>query len=501
MSAFEDRNKRLIETVQKHADHLLRFAQDPAGKTPLFVNALHASTNEPVRMDPDHVNKEALLASPASQQHWFRLLKGLSGVTGSSQYDNAMRSSLQYVFGHLKDESGLIYWGGHTAFNLEKQSIEFARDKNKVHELKMHYPDYALMWSVDPNSTKQYIEAVWNAHILDWSILDFNRHGPYNTPRGKVWNQSYQGGEVFFWGNGLTFVNAGSDLYYAAAMLSHLSGDSAPLEWAKRLAKRYIDTRQDGIGISGYQFSQSAGSWCDGPAVKGDRAQYQIAPLVPEGHFVVEGTIFKPRPPVQRCQLSLGEMLGDRGEAFVQWSCEEMAAWGRHAYRKSDNSFIPMLTDGYSLEGLVLDRKGYFGPQGKPFLAIPAGSEFFWMYAMGYRLSKDPFLWQMARDIGLGIGLGDIGEADHSSIVVWQGNHPQADHRVIYGLIDLYRATGNVKFLEFAHQTAAMLLSERFQDGVFVHKQTVYINDPLPLALLHLATALEEQAKVPAVFN
>ncbi|MDQ8735377.1 hypothetical protein [Paenibacillus sp. LHD-38] len=58
-------------------------------------------------------------------------------------------------------------------------------------------------------------------------------------------------------------------------MLAKLSGDETPLAWSKRLAHRYVETRRPGIGISGYQFSQSAASWCDGPAVRGDRAQYQ----------------------------------------------------------------------------------------------------------------------------------------------------------------------------------------------------------------------------------
>ena len=76
-------------------------------------------------------------------------------------------------------------------------------------------------------------------------------------------------------GKGLTFINAGSDLIYAAAMLSKFTSDPKPLEWAKRLAYRYVETRDPKTGIGGYQFSQMASAWCDDVGkITGDRAIY-----------------------------------------------------------------------------------------------------------------------------------------------------------------------------------------------------------------------------------
>lgn len=481
--------QRLIGLVRQHADSLLLHAADPGGDTPLLANALDPLGRIPVRYDPDHISKKALLASPASQQHALKLLAGLSALTGEPAYRERAEAIFRFLLRHLTDRSGLIYWGGHTAYNLETRSVEFAGDKSKVHELKMHYPDYDIMWAADPAGTRAYIEAMWNAHVLDWSRLDFNRHGPYDTPHGRLWRHDYEGGEVFFWGKGLTFVNAGSDLYYAAAMLGALSGDSASLEWAKRLAGRYAETRRPGIGISGYQFSQSAGSWCDGPAVRGDRAQYQIAPLVPEGHLVYEGTLFRPRPAVQRCQLAIAERLGAAGEPFLTWSLEEMEAWGRVAYRRSDNAFVPMLTDGYSLEGLTLDRKGYFGPKGTVFRAMPAGTDMFWMYAAGFRHSGNPELWEMARSIAAGIGAGEIGSPSGGERR-WDPPAEICDYRMIQGLLELHRATEDAEFLAFAVRTAEAAAREAFRTGWFVSGGRVATDDPLPLALLRLAAAL-----------
>ncbi|MGG4035981.1 hypothetical protein ABEV74_20025 [Paenibacillus cisolokensis] len=486
-----DRASRLLKAVIRHADFVLRHAVDRAGGTPLFVNAVAAADGAPVRHDYDHVDRRALLASPASQQHWLRALAALSVLTGDPGYREAAEAVFRHLLQSCTDASGLIYWGGHTAFDLENRRFAFAPDKAKVHELKCHYPDYGLMWSADPEGTKRYVEAMWNAHILDWKKLDFNRHGPYGTPRGPVWKHVYAGGSVFFWGKGLTFVNAGSDLYYGAAMLAKLSGDSAPLVWAKRLAGRYVETRRDGIGISGYQFSQSANSWCAGPAVRGDRAQYQIAPLVPADRLVYESTLFKPVPAVVRCQLVIGETLGDEGAEFARWACEEMAAWGRVAYRRSDNRFTPMLTDGWPLEGLVLDRRGYFGPKGKTISAIPAGADFLWMYAMGYRSTGDPFLWRMARDIGRGIGIGDIGERDGEDADLAPERAPLAataeECRIMYGLLELHRATGRPDLLDAAFRAAKRCLAAHEREGRFEGGGIVFTDDPAPLSLLHVA--------------
>ena len=44
----------------------------------------------------------------------------------------------------------------------------------------------------------QTIEAFWNAHIYDWSVLDFSRHGKYDRPMGALWDHAYQGGPIFF---------------------------------------------------------------------------------------------------------------------------------------------------------------------------------------------------------------------------------------------------------------------------------------------------------------
>lgn len=66
----------------------------------------------------------------------------------------------------------------------------------------------------------------------------------------------------------------------------------------------------------------------------------------------------------QLARIRIGEFLGDSGTVFTRHALEALTAWGKTAYRKSDNMFVPMLTDGTSLEGYRIPVSGYFGPEG-----------------------------------------------------------------------------------------------------------------------------------------
>ena len=239
-------------------------------------------------------------------------------------------------------------------------------------------------------------------------------------------------------GKGLTFHNAGSDFYYAAGMLSKLSGTPEPLVWAKRLAYRYVETRDPKTGLGGYQFSQCQSAWCDDVGkIRGDRAQYQYGDDF-KGHRVVEGTLFPcygdtPEVEPQVGRLLLGEQLGDAGRDFTRWVVEELTAWGKSAYRKKDNTFIPMLTDGTSMEGYVCKKDGYFGPKGRVLRAGHPGPAHLWLYAWAFRQSRDAFLWEMARNIAQGNGWGDIGETPQTrtgAAIPEQPGRSVPDHRV-----------------------------------------------------------------------
>ncbi|MDS0223046.1 hypothetical protein NDI54_17000 [Haloarcula sp. S1AR25-5A] len=475
----------LVDAVQAHVDTVLEHARDDYGdeSTPLLVDALDATTLSGVEYDGRDV-ADGHLSNFALQQSFLRALLALSEVTGEKRYRSRAETLVSWMFENASDDTGLLYWGGHAAYDLDADDIVVGKSD---HELKFEYPFYKFCYEVAPEATREFVSAFWNAHVLDWTTLDFNRHGAWNASMGDLWDHEYEGGNVFFWGDGLTFVNTGSDLYYAAGVLADLAEEDEPLTWAKRLARRYIETRQE-PGISGYQFSQHA-SYCKGPEIRGDRAQYQFAPYIHGDHRIFEGTLFRPRPIVQRQQLALAERLGERGSAFAQWAMEELRAWREAAYHPDENEFVPMLTDGLSLEGFVIRREGYFGPKGRVIGPIEAGPDFLWTYARAYRVTGDDLCYATTRDIAAGLGLGDIGTPEERPTMDFDMDPVAVGPELLSALLELYRASGDDRYLNAASRIGGRLLDNR-ESGLFTDTDGMAVLDnPTPLALLRLASA------------
>ncbi|WP_408960289.1 pectate lyase [Natrinema sp. 74] len=476
----------IIDGVRTHVDTVLEHARDDYGdeRTPLLVDALDATTLTGIAYDGRDV-ADGRLSNFALQQSFLRALVGLSEVTGDGTYRLTADELTAWTFEHVTDDAGLPYWGGHAAYDLEADAVVVGKSD---HELKCEYPFYEYLYDVAPEATRQFVEAFWNAHVLDWAALDFNRHGGWNEPMGDLWDHEYEGGDVFFWGDGLTFVNTGSDLYYAAGLLADFTGADDPLTWSKRLARRYVETRQE-PGISGYQFSQHA-SYCNGPDIRGDRAQYQFAPYIHGDHRVFEGTLFRPRPIVQRQQFALAARLGERGAPFARWALEELRAWREAAYQPVENEFEPMLTDGLSLEGFVVRREGYFGPKGRVIGPIEAGPDFLWTYARAYRASGDDVCYATARDIAAGLGLGDIGDPDARPALDVDPAPDAVGPALVCALLELFRASGDDSYLDAAGRVGGRLLDDR-ENGLFTDGSgRAVLDDPTPLALVRLASAL-----------
>ena len=223
------------------------------------------------------------------------------------------------------------------------------------------------------------------------------------------------------------------------------------------------------------------------------------------GHFIVTaGISFNIVLSPRICALLLGEMLGEEGKYFIRWAAEELAAWGKVAYRRSDNSWIPMFTDGTSLERYVFTKDGYFGFKGEAIKSIPAIPMDFWGYALAYRVTGDPFMWEMARDIARGHKLGDIG--------VTPDVNPQPNMNTdcwqpytLLGFLELYKKSRNDAFLQMAERIGHNLLDNRFHNRYFVPSENhIYrkfdIPESLTLLQLYVTTNKDKSSSLPQVW-
>ena len=501
---WANEDSKYLDAVREFADNVLKYGRDTYGPkhTPLFVDGLNVHTHEPVKWIAPNGDRW-ILSNLASQQNLFRTLDSLTAITGDPKYRQAAKEAIKYAFENLRSPNGLFYWGHSVAYDPQEDVVQFPSAKN--HVLKLHYPYYELMWQVDPEVTKCVIEAIWSAHVSNWSNLDFNRFAHYSDNLEQPWNHVYKSTPVFFKGNGKGFFITGSSLIQAATTLYKLSGQEEPLLWSKRLAKRFVDVRHPNTGISSCLYNNLPPRPILGNDMK-DHFQDPCTRVFPFEPFEeIRNMYYTDEVEVHDWAsfFLVGDSLGDRGREFTQWALEEFTACGKASYRKKDNSFIPILTDGTSIEGYIAKEHNSYGPKGAVAKSLSANLGFFWAYTIGYRTTGDEFMWEMSRNIGLGNSFGDIGRSPRirSELKI---NTTCSDVYGLLGFLELYEETGTQSFLEMARQIANNILATKYHRGFFVPSGAhIYARFDCfePLALLRLLVAEESQSGlVPQVW-
>jgi hypothetical protein len=187
----------------------------------------------------------------------------------------------------------------------------------------------------------------------------------------------------------------------------------------------------------------------------------------------------------------LGELLGADGQEFVRWSIEELTAWGKVAHRRQDNTFVPMCYDGTVVEGYVCKEDCPLGLKGTKLEAVPARTTEFWAYALAYCLTKDAFMWEMARNIALANDYGDLGASvsDEPRLDLYTN---VSDPYAMAVFLELHRRTEKQAFLKMARRIADNVLTRRFHEGFVAPEGHTFtkLDSIDPLALLHLHAAL-----------
>jgi pectate lyase len=486
----EKEKGRYIPAIREFADNILEYGRDHYGKkhSPLFVDGINVTTKEGVKVE------NMVMCNVASQQYLMRYLCALSALTGDKKYKKAAIDAMRYF---LRDKKGrkllqgdpqgrkelpknLLPWGGHSFYDLEADRVS----GKLVHELKNHSPYYDLMWEADKKRAALFIKAFWRNHIYDWRNLNFNRHSDsgHITPSDKrFWlanKDKYKGGPLPIPSGAGSFFYSGMDLCYAAACYYKFSGDKDALLWAKRLAGRYMEARDKKTGLGGDMLSWN------------DKYSSPLAPLYP-GHKIIDWatmTLEDRRYNVSAVsRMRIYEMLGpEDGREFLTWTLEDLKAYGKWAYDEKDNSFWCMITDGtkidvdYLKDYLKKTGSGAFEPTA--YKKKYAGGSYFYAYALAYRLSKDKFMLEMCKKM----------------MKFYKPGGPSG----IHGLIELYKATKDKKYLDMAIKIGDGYLNS-FHNGFFVSptSRNCKFSHSILFALLRLdAVILGMEDKIPIDF-
>ena len=493
---------KYLEVVMEFANNVLEHGRDSYGEihSPLLVDGINIETGEPARWKSD--GNSWVISNFASQQNLMRVLTGLTELTGDSRYRQAAEEAVRYMFEHQSDSNGLLFWGGHQFVDLETMKPQF---EGRPHELKNHFPYYKLMWEVDPEATKQMLEAMWNAHVLGWEKLDLNRHGEYNLEMGALWRNTFNQPEPFFEGEGLTFINAGTDLVDAAITLHLLSGEDAPKEWGLRLYEQYVRARNPETGLGVYQYSQTRRTEsppAEGPLTGeltfsryGDRAANQFGAVYGaealEGNVLWGARIRTIYGQSSVMYLHLAEQLSGtpEGEQFRQWALDGLRALLKWGYIPGGNHFKPMWADGTDLTGQVYPRTGYYGRKGTPFRPIKPDAAMLFSYSKALKLSGgEQVFWEFVRNVFIEAGLGDPG-ASFDAKPDLNYTTEVSDATVLAAVLELHTATGNKAYLELAEKIGENIIDKHFHEGYFLPtKKHLYarFDTPEPLVLLML---------------
>ncbi len=486
--------RKYLQAVRKFADSVIDKGRDTYGDkhTPLFVDGLHAESMKAAIWKKD--GQSWVLSNFASQQPLIRTLDGLSALTGDDRYRQAAAEATGYTLKHLQSSNGLLYWGGHMAWDLETERAvgQYAG----AHEMKGHQPYYRFMWKVDPRSTRKLMGAVWATHILDWSRLDYNRHANTEKPAEPKWNHEFaENIEVPFSteGSNLSFANVTPPLMHSGTMLAALDRNTDALKWTRRLVHRWQQAKHPETGLCGGQLSYR----------KNDRAQDALGhvhPSINEAKIVASyhQTSRYHHIPLAQMQaaetlLETGGKYADAGREFMAWAIEDLKIYANRSYDPDTGKFIALMTDGTPLKWRQA-KTGYYVPES--FAPRNPDGHLLWSYATAYRLSKDTELWNMVRQLTKAMQLGDIGSpAGRGRNLNLETNN--ADWRVLYALLELHRATGNRSMLLMGRRIADNLLELQTETGLFPRTGREYARtgDEIPLALLHLVAALDRASE------
>ena len=386
--------------------------------------------------------------------------------------------------------NGLLYWGGHLAWDLEQDQPVTGR----LHELEIHQPYFELMHRVAPAATGELMEAIWAGHVVDWALLDYNRHADINYNHTPGWNREFTTDvEVPFptYRHNLSFCSVTITLAHAGVSLAMMDNHWQALTWTQRLLHRWQQARDPRTGLSGGQLSY------DGEVDRAKIALGHIHPKINEAKIIAHYHQAFRYHFLPLAQMQAGERLmaagGDTakiGHQFITWASEDLLTYAEHCYDPESGMFNARMADGTPIHWREA-KEGYYVPES--FVPRPPDGYILWGYATAYRLTENGGHWTIIRRLCSEMGLGDLGLPGEPVLNELDLRTMNDNWGTIYAMLELFGATGRQDFLLMACRVADNLLERQTDNGLFPRPGRVYARtgDEIPLALMHLTSVIE----------
>ena len=479
-----------LEALVGHAETVLKYARNIEGadQPRLFADGLNQDTYEPTRWNRGLVENEPVSSDIYSQFNLLKMLDGLSVMTGDPKYSEAALEQITTRFNTpgLVDKNGLFYEGGHSFLNImtgEHYGLGY-------HETKDNQLPLELMYKADPEGTKRYITAFWNAHILDWSNLLMNRHGYYDLDMTDAWDSVYTDPDPWVSGKDVSpFMSTGNDLMDMAWFMTEVTGDPKYAAWGELMLDKYIAVSNPETGLVGEQYGIMTDDSIYGvdrfldSAMGADfvtRTGFDFKTATYDDYKLFGANSLITRTSL-KCNTAYGPMKfvnvykKTGNEKVYNFVVSNMLSWEEYVYDQELHRYnTPILNDGTDLnEGkdgkqLIATKTGYYMTQGKPFAeyegiwggVFPALIETISMLKPEDTEAYDR-LWTAARSYARNVGLGDIGTRMGENIQM-TAKTGQCSVQYVQAVALMYKYSGAQEYLD-----AVCTMADRLVKGCY----------------------------------
>lgn len=493
LSKTEIQKDEFLSAVAKFADTAVKYGRDVYGAehTPLFVTYLDRELLKSPAKIPHMRVDQGCSPTPTIDmnfdysQNLFRGLVAMSQCTGDPKYAEAVMEAVLYIKENLyTPETGLFPMGAHTGFDLITMRPYCDSRPYTCIELNGVYPFYEFYHDVDPEFTSTLVKGIWEAFLIDWHGMTYNRHAPvtktpdfdntWKRPCTKLENlpTTIEGGYA---GN-LGMISAAYDLAFSGYTIGLLENEPDARKWALRMLEvinYFRDPKTKIWPMELYSpYMRRKLNTCYGVDYP-ESNPTEPRVIISSGILGMPSKFFGPLGVVEQAEKSgtKEEMAG-----IHQKIDENILGYMSAAYDR-EKGMRSIILDGTDVTDYVFtpDRclHGWGARPGHSFTHMKPPPGFHAAIARAWRLTPSDAArkeyWGILRDLFRGDGLGDIGE-DGNAQPALDVKTTSAQQAYVFALSDIYRVNKNPQVLKMMERIGRNIIAGRqdAESGLFV---------------------------------
>lgn len=512
-----DADQWRMDVLQSSADKVLEWGADPYSGTPLLASGIDLRTMLPIEWQQSVGGRKAAYSNLAADTTLYQVFDDLSRLLDEPKYNEKVNEIYQWYMDHGLADNMLGYWGGHTFMDL-KTLTPFHTTTNPVtHEFKTTNFYLEPFFRLDSAKAYEIGKNIWLGHIYNWETLLMNRHAFYTTAHdASNWENLDAFADDYAPLDSKAeepFRNCACDLIMIGAQMYKMTGDPNAKEWTMRMIRKYHELAPENTNIIPILFASAKDcdvytlpeDWYTYTTFKngettvmyGDRFFNQFADdLVDQGYYdkscLEKGNytiteiyyLDNHKADFILSDLYTADLLGkdtEEGQYIVEHLVKHVAGYIKYAWKENTNQLKHIMIDGTDLSHFVPKKNGYYGNYYKlnREMGTYGASAIFTYAAMqiyseavryGYQEEAD-IIWNYIKYAAENIhDIGIIGEAyaGDEGVRLNYGTECSEPY-ILCGVVDLYHATGNQKFLDLARLIARNVITSFYKYGILCH--------------------------------